>query len=318
MGDLLLKDYAPRSTLELEEHLVEKPRFPVIDAHNHLTWVEGTLATLDVPSLLDVMDQCGIRAIVNLDGWGEHFERHLAKYDGAHPGRFVTFACVDWSRITEPGFGEEAAIQLERSVDMGARGLKIFKELGLEYRDGIPVTIHVSDPKCFWQPMDRFNEGYLALQNWPGCRYFEKDVPRSRDLVEAGVRLIRRHPETTFIAAHTGWFESLPFVGEHMLDELPNLYVDISASIAFLGRQPYTAREFMIRYQDRVLFGTDSLPSTKAYQGYFRWLETADEYFEAGFEPPYAFRRLYGIYLPDEVLEKIYHKNALRLIPGLS
>ena len=166
--------------------------------------------------------------------------------------------------------------------------MKIFKELGLGYRDetgrlvspdderwdpiwaragelGIPVVIHLADPKSFFQPLDRFNEAYLILKQWPGDHH-GPEYPSHRELVDAGIGLIRRHSNTTFIAAHTGRFESLRFVGECMLDELPNLYVDVAASIRHLGLQPYSARKFLVKYQDRVLFGTDALPSLERYR----------------------------------------------------
>jgi len=342
MSDLLPRDYAPRSTLELEEHFVEKPRFPAIDAHNHdMFWI-SRYGIPSVSNLVEVMDRCGITAIVNLDGkWGHHLEVHLDKYDRAYPGRFCTFANVDWSRWNEPDFGEKMAAQLEESVAAGARGLKIYKTLGLELRDetgallwpddarwdpiwatagelGIPVMIHLADPPCFWEPLDRHNEGYLILKGHPQWNHHGPQFLGFRELMDSGLRLMGRHPDTVFIAAHTGWFAGLRFVGEQMLDKLPNVHVDFSACISILGRQPYSMRQFLIEYQDRVLFGTDSTPSTEVYHSYYRWLETKDEYFEVSWDLPWGDRRIYGVHLPDGVLEKIYCKNAQRLIPGLS
>jgi predicted TIM-barrel fold metal-dependent hydrolase len=342
MDDLLLRDFAPQSTLELDEHIVERPKFPVIDAHNHDMFWNEDLGIPDVPTLVDLLDECGVRAIVNLDGgWGAHLEAQLDKYDRAYPGRFYTFANVDWSALDEPGFGEKMAAQLERSVAQGARGLKIYKTLGLELADksgklvapdderwdpiwakagelGIPVMIHLGDVRCFFQPLDRFNEGYMALQECPDLHYYGPQFPDFRYFIDSGIRLISRHPNTTFVAAHTGWYsENLRFVGEQMLDELPNLYVDFSARICFLGRQPHSARRFLTRYQDRVLFGTDEILSADVYRTHFRWLETADDYFEVKFGLPWVTRRIYGVHLPDDVLAKIYYKNAEGLIPGI-
>ena len=351
MEDLLLRDYMPRSTLVTEEHVVEKPKFPAVDAHNHLGFRtdafgqpipgEGTGWLGDVDGLVETMDQCDIRAIANLTGrWGDDLKRLLEQFERRYPDRFYTFANVDWSGVYEPGFGEQAAAQLEESVRAGARGLKIFKNLGLHLKDasgkllspdderldplwakagelGVPVLIHIADPVALFQPLDRFNPAYLTLQRFPEWHFYGPEFPGFQELIEAGIRLISRHPETTFITAHTGWYsENLKFVGEQMLDKLPNMYTDFSARISTLGRQPYSAREFFIKYQDRILFGTDMTPSPQVYQTFFRFLETADEYFEAS--PGAPMRRIHGLYLPDEVLEKVYHKNVERLVPGLA
>ena len=350
MEDLLLKDYAPRSSLVVDEHLVERPRFPVVDVHNHLgarrTDSFGdpspsglTGSAEDVEPLVRMMDQCGVRAIVNLTGlWGDDLKRLIEQYEGGYPGRFVTFANLDWRRAKEPGFGEWAARQLEDSVRAGAHGLKVFKGLGLKYRDGsgkllspdderldpiwakagelgVPVLIHIADPVDFFRPLDRHNESYLALLRYPEWHFFGSDYPSFQELVDAGIRLIARHPSSTFVTAHTGWYsENLRFVGESMLDRLPNMYTDFSARLAILGRQPRMTRDFFVKYQDRVLFGTDATPSQQVYRLHFRVLETEDDCIETH---PGAWRRIYGVALPAEVLEKVYHKNAERLIPGL-
>jgi predicted TIM-barrel fold metal-dependent hydrolase len=87
-----------------------------------------------------------------------------------------------------------------------------------------------------------------------------------------------------------------------------------------LGRQPYTARRFFLDHADRILFGTDMGPDPETYRIYYRFLETDDEYFNYGTEPVPGQGRwyIYGLHLPDDVLEKVYHLNAERLIPGVS
>jgi predicted TIM-barrel fold metal-dependent hydrolase len=341
MTDLLLKDFMPRSLLVTEEHMVEKPRFPAVDAHNHHRFWAEEGGTTDVGRLVQMMDECGVKAIADLDGgWGDDLRQTLAMTEEAYPGRFFTLANVDWSRIDESSFGEKMAAQLEESVDMGARGLKIFKALGLRVRDGsgkllspddrrldpiwakagelgIPVLIHVADPVSFFEPLEPTNPSYLTLRRRPEWHFYGPEFPSFEELVEAGIRLMSRHSETTFITAHTGWYtENLKFVSEQMLDELPNMYTDFSARIRFLGIQPYSARRFFITYQDRILFGTDGTPSRQFYRTYFRFLETADENFAASSSR--SLSRMCGIDLPDEVLEKIYHLNVEKLIPGLA
>jgi predicted TIM-barrel fold metal-dependent hydrolase len=350
MGDLLLRDFMPRSTLVTEEHFVERPKFPVIDAHNHLGFHtdafgqpvlgEDLWRLGNTDTLVSTMDECSIRAIANLTGrWGDDLKRLVEQFEGRYPSRFYTFANVDWSRVNEPGFGERAAMQLGESVKAGARGLKIFKNLGLRVKDasgrllspdderldplwakagelGVPVLIHVADPVAFFQPLDRWNPAYMSLQRRPQWHFYGAGIPSFQELIEAGIQVMARHPQTTFITAHTGWYsENLKFVGEQMLDRLPNMYTDFSARISTLGRQPYSAREFFMRYQDRIIFGTDMGPSPQMYRTFFRFLETADEYFEAS--PGNPRRRIYGVYLPDGVLEKIYHKNVEKVVPGL-
>ena len=180
---------------------------------------------------------------------------------------------------------------------------------------GIPVLIHSADPKSFWDPLDENNERWLELKTHPGRKRSNENPASWEHIIEEQHNVFRKHPRTKFINAHLGWFgNDLKKLGQ-LLDELPNMYTEIGAVIAELGRQPRYAREFLIKYQDRVMFGKDSwVPSE--YETYFRVLESADDYF------PYhkryhAFWRMYGLDLPDEVLKKIYYKNALKVIPNI-
>ena len=270
MSDLLARDYRPRSPLVLPAHSVDRPRFAAVDAHNHLHLPNADAAD----SLARIMDEAGVRAIVNLSGgFGDDLRRLVDLTASRHPGRFATFANVDWSRIGELGFGEGAARQLGESVRAGASGLKVFKELGLVYRDragklirpdderldpiwqkagelGVPVLIHVADPVAFFDRLDPTNDSYLELEQHPAWHFHGGDYPTFRELIAAGVSLMARHPRTTFITAHVGWYsESLRFVGEEILDRLPNVYTDFSARLRWLAPQPYSAREFFTRYQ---------------------------------------------------------------------
>jgi predicted TIM-barrel fold metal-dependent hydrolase len=134
--------------------------------------------------------------------------------------------------------------------------------------------------------------------------------------MDALQNMVARHPQTTFVGAHVGCYaENLGWVGQ-MLDRCPNFYVDISARIGELGRQPYTARRFFIQYADRILFGTDQSASVEMYRLHYRFLETDDEYFNYGLgEIPGQGRwQIYGLFLPDDVLEKVYFRNAERVI----
>ncbi|MEN6498470.1 MAG: amidohydrolase family protein, partial [Thermoguttaceae bacterium] len=186
---------------------------------------------------------------------------------------------------------------------------------------GIPVLIHVSDPIAFFLPFDAENEHYLTLREFPGWS-FQGSHFSKWDLLEQRNRMIAAHPDTTFLLPHMANLpEDLASVGR-LLDQFPNVVIDFSARIDELGRQPYTARDFFIHYQDRVLFGLDMPVSPEAYRCNYRFLETRDEYFDY---PDYIGRfgvytrwKLFGLHLPDEVLAKLYYKNAQRVIPGVS
>lgn len=329
--------YDPPATLRVAEHRLTRAKFPFIDIHNH----QFSMPTQDLRALADRMDALNMRVMVNLSGRGmgstEHLRNAVANVARTLPDRFVVFTNVVFQGIDDPAWSRQAVEQLENDVKLGAKGLKIYKSLGTTLRDsqgnririndpridpiwarcgelGIPVLIHSADPRSFWQPFDNQNERWLELKLHPGRRH-DRDTVTWEKLIAEQHDVFRKHPKTIFINAHLGWYgNDLETLGK-LLDQYPNMYTEIGAVIAELGRQPRAARAFLTRYQDRVLFGKDSWVPEE-YETYFRVLETEDEYF------PYhkryhAFWRMYGIGLPDEILKKIYYKNALRIIPGL-
>ena len=337
--ELKLRDWQPRSMLVTKQTIVETPRFPVIDIHNHLGGGKQFLTAERVGKYLNEMNEAGVRTVVNLDGgWGETLQQTIAALDKAHPGRFATFALVNFEGIDDPDWSEREAKRLEESFQQGARGLKIDKRLGLRYRDKSgkllavddprldsiwttcakhhkPVVIHVSDPAAFFTALDKNNERWHELNEHPNWLFFGDQFPKQQEILDQLHRVIEKHPQTTFINTHFGNnAEDLASVGEK-LDKYPNMYVDFDARISELGRQPYTARKFFLKYQDRILFGTDTTPRREAFRIYYRFLETDDEYFDcSASHHRQGFWMIYGIYLPDEVLEKIYYKNAERLL----
>jgi len=330
---LLLRDYQPKSMLVTEQHYLEKAKYPVIDDHNHLR-------ESDPEQCLKAMNATGVAQVVNLDGdWGDKLKENIEKFEKKYPGRFLTYALVDWSKIDEPDFGIKAAAQLEADVKAGAHGLKIHKTLGLTIKDKsgkivpvddvridpiwakcaelkIPVEIHIGDPAAFFTPLDKFNERYEELEFHPDWLFYP-NYPALEEILRQGENVYARHPRTTFIGAHVGsQAENLKAVAAR-LDKYRNYYVDIDARLSELGRQPYSARKFLIKYQDRVLFGTDTPPDTEAYRLHWRFLETEDEYFDISKSHHFQGRwMVYGLNLPDQVLQKLYFKNALKLIPG--
>jgi predicted TIM-barrel fold metal-dependent hydrolase len=333
-GDLKLIDWQPVSQMKTKITHIEKAKFPVIDIHNHLGKLENT------EKYLQEMDKAGVWKCVSLDvnSKDDFYKEHIKVSQSVSKDRFLLFFRPDFSKIDEPDFGNKEAKRLEEAVKMGCRGLKIAKTLGLGYKDktgqfvkvddpridpiwakcaelGIPVEIHVSDPKAFFTPVDKYNERYDELGQNPEWSFYGDAFPSKESILEARNRVIARHPNTIFIGAHFGNLpEELETVAQ-WLDTYPNFYVDIDARISELGRQPYSARKFFIKYQDRILFGTDTPCNAESYRLYFRFLETDDEYIDP--TPAHKLQgrwNIYGLYLPDEVLEKIYNKNAQKIL----
>jgi len=332
--DLKLVDWQPKCQMVVKGSQISKPKYPVIDMHNHLRRLD------EAEKYLQAMDAAGVWKCVDLDAASKDdlYKDHLRVYGSVSPDRFLLFFRPDLTRIDEPDFGKKEAGELEGAVELGVRGLKIGKDLGLGVRDhagrligvddprldpiwakcgelGIPVLIHVSDPKAFFEPFDENNERYEELAGRPDWLFHGSEYPAKKEILDQRNRVFRRHPETVFIGAHVATMpEELHTVGI-WLDRYPNLYVDISARISELGRQPYTARRFLIEYQDRVMFGTDTPCDADAYRVYYRFLETDDEYFDpSGGHHSQGRWMIYGVYLPDQVLEKIYNANALRVL----
>ncbi len=334
--EMTVERYEPRSTLKVPGGPVTRAKFPFVDAHGHLRGADP--ARID--QMIRDMDAMNMAVFVNLSGGsGKRLKANIAGTGGRYPGRFVVYANVDFSGVDRPGWGKEAAAQLEADVEAGAQGLKIYKNLGMFVTDsagkrvpaddpridpvwakagelGIPVLIHVGEPSPFWDPWDEHNERWLELKQFPNRR---RDDPTRFASFEQTMaeqhNLFRRHPDTIFINAHLGWLgNDLARLGK-LLDELPNVYTELGAVLAELGRQPRTGAAFLTKYQDRVLMGKDAWEPSE-YHVYFRVLETADEYFDY-YRKRHAHWKMYGLDLSDEVLEKIYFRNALKIIPGL-
>ncbi len=331
-----MEAFEPISTLVVPENPTPRARYPFVDVHSH-QWRPPDEAALQ--ELLDAMDAMNMGTMVNLSGGsGEGLRAMVAAMEGRRPGRFVVFANLDFEGIDDPDWGRNAADQLSADVESGARGLKIFKNLGLSVQDGsgarvpvddprldavwaragdlgIPVLIHSADPRQFWMPHDSTNEKWLELKLRPRRKRSDTDPAPFEQIIEEQHNVFRKHPETVFINAHLGWFgNDLGTLGR-LMDEMPNMYVGIGAVLYEFGRQPRAARTFFEEYQDRVLFGKDSW-APEEYPYYFRTLETADEYFDY-YRKYHAMWKLYGLDLPDPVLRKLYYENALRIIPGL-
>ncbi len=346
-------EYDPPSTLVVPANPVRRARFPFIDVHNH----QWQMPDQDLGELTAEMDKLNMAVMVNLSGRGfrrveaEDGSTRFALNDGDFlkrgvenatanaRGRFVIFTNLDLVGIDSPDWSARTLAQLEADVGNGAQGLKIYKSLGMDAKDaagrriavndprldpvwakcgelGIPVLIHSGEPSPFWLPKDANNERLLELMQRPERYRGDASVyPSWEQIMGEQQAIFRQHPGTIFINAHLGWLgNDLGRLGS-LLDELPNVYTEIGAVLAELGRQPRFARRFFIEHQDRVLFGKDSW-KPEEYYVYFRVLETDDEYFDY-YRRRHAFWKMYGLDLPDEVLRKLYYKNALRILPGI-
>jgi predicted TIM-barrel fold metal-dependent hydrolase len=333
---MTIEEYDPKSTLVVPEHPVTRAKYPFIDVHNH----QAKCASKEcVDKLISEMDKLNLLVMVDLSGgYGDNLKRLVEAQKGRYPNRLIVFANIDFTKIDDPDYSARAASRLEQDVKNGAQGLKIFKNFGMELKDSkgqrihvddprfdrvfevcgrlkIPVLIHTAEPAMFFQPQDKHNERWLELKTHPGRARPPEKFPSWETLMNEQHNLFARHPNTIFVNAHLGWLgANLAELGR-LMERLPNMYTEIGAVLYELGRQPRFARQWIIDHQDRVLFGKDIWEPSE-YYSYFRVLETADEYFPY-YRKYHAFWRMYGLDLPDEVLKKLYYKNALRILPGI-
>jgi predicted TIM-barrel fold metal-dependent hydrolase len=333
-----ITEYHPRSTLVVPEHEVPRAKFPVVDFHGHpprLTSVET------IRQVVTAMDELNIQVMVQaMPSSGERLAQQIeAVRDAGYADRFVFFASLDFSDVG-PGSGARIAAQLEADVRAGAVGIgEIQKSFGLTNRKadgsrlqvddpeldvvwetaarlGIPVFVHTGDPAEFFETLDYENERWLEMALFPNRQFNDRArYPTFDDLMAERDRMIAKHPNTTWVLAHMGWHtQDLARLGE-IFDRHPNVHAEVGAILYDLGRQPRFAREFFIKYSDRILFGKDSF-APEEYPYYWRVFETADEYFDY-YRDYHAFWKLYGMDLPDEVLRPLYYGNALRIIPRM-
>ena len=333
--DLTFEEYNPNSTLVVPGETIIRAKFPFIDVHGH----QYRMAEQDLTPVIAAMDTLNMGIMVNLSGRsGENLSKSVQNIKEHYPNRFVVFANVNFDGVGSEGWTENAVNQLAEDCKNGAKGLKVYKSLGLRNEDtdgnriavndprldpiwakcgelGIPVLIHTADPKPFWDEFDGDNERWLELKTHPRRKRDANNPVPWEQLIAEQHSMFKKHPNTTFINAHMGWFANdLGKLGQ-LLDEMPNMNVGIGAIIAELGRQPRFAKAFFIKYQDRILFGKDSWKPGE-FPTYFRILESDDEYFPYH-KKYHAFWPMYGLDLPDNVLKKVYYKNALRIVPGL-
>jgi len=345
LADLRLRDYTPVPAIRRDLTAVPRPLVPVVDIHNHIgRWLapDGGWLTPDLVALCDLMDEVGVATIVNLDGrWGDELAANLERYDAVYPDRFATFCHVDWNALREPDPTGALISSLERSRAAGARGWKVWKDLGLTVTDardelvlpddprltdvfraagvlGLPVLIHTADPVAFFAPLDARNERLEELLANPDWWFGAPGYPSFDRLMAALEAVVATASDTTIIGAHVGGVaEDLVWV-DRMLATYPNFHVDLGGRLAELGRQPRATRRLIVEHPDRVLFGSDAFPPDReAYQTYWRFLETDDECFPYAPGcpiPPQGRWEISAIELPLDVLRRIYADNARRVL----
>jgi len=345
MDALLVKDYQPGSSLIVPTTEIVKARFPVIDVHAHP--LAQTAAEVD--DWIHTMDVVGVKVTAVLTGaTGQEFDHLVDLYLKSHADRFQLYCGIDTHGFTEPGYSEAVVQELVRCYRKGARGVGEItdKGAGIEKRPPItgallgispsrstlpprdkrlhpdderldafwekcadlnlPVSLHIADHPSAWRPADAHQERTPAYQAY---NQFGLDVPSYDDLLKYRDRVLEKHPRTTFIACHlSNQGNDLASLG-HALDRYSNLFVDVSARDYELGREPRSAARFLDHYSDRVVFGSDMGRHQSVYQGWWRLLESADEFMPGPF-----WWRLYGLELSAPLLERVYNVNATKLL----
>ena len=346
-NELLLSEYDPISRLTVQTSEVLQPKYPVFDSHIHigaLQMDDDDGEYIDAEKAVTGMKAAGVIGTINLKMyWGKPLRAHLDMLAG-YEDFIHTFASVDVLRLEEPDFAAYVDTLLKEFKAMGVRGLKFWKNIGCTLKDsggsymrpddsrlrpiweaaakyGLIVLFHIADPVSFFTPIDRHNEFYESLCEHPDWSFYGDGRFTFDELMEQQDNLLSVNPDTTFIIPHVGSnAENLAWVGAQ-LDKHPNMFIDTAARNNLLGRQPYTARDFFIKYQDRILFGTDYLPDSEDeepcdfYADHYRFFETYDEYFRAYRNWGFGQGRwnVCGLCLPDDVLKKFYYENAIKL-----
>ena len=333
--ELTFEEYNPTSTLVVPGNAILKAKFPFIDIHGH----QYRMPEQDLSPVVAAMDTLNMGIMVNLSGRsGDQLIQSVQNIKDHFPNRFVVFANIDFDGVGTDNWTEKTVNQLETDINNGARGLKIYKSLGMRYKDtdgkrvaiddkrldaiwakcgemGVPVLIHAADPKSFWNDFDEDNERWLELKTHPRRKRSDSDPASWEQIIKEQHQMFKKHPKTIFVNAHMGWYANNLGKLSELMDDMPNMNVEIGAIIAELGRQPRAAKRFFQKHQDRILFGKDSW-KPEEFPTYFRVLESDDEYFPYH-KKYHAFWAMYGLDLSDEVLKKVYYKNALRIVPGL-
>ena len=342
-----IEEYSPVTSLVVEKNKINRSKYPFIDVHSH----QWDMSFSNLEKLVSEMDSLNMGFMINLSGSGLatfvgnqslmdlNLRKSLTNIKKSFPDRFGVFVNIDFNKIDNKDFAKNSVNIIKDAVSNGAIGLKVYKNLGLSLKDSsgkrvkvddsrlspiwdicgklnIPVLIHSGEPSPFFDPIDKYNERWLHARQKPGSFRPSDKYPTFKTVMDEQFNMFKNHPNTTFINAHMGWMANDLNKLEDHLDNLPNVYTEIGAVIGELGRQPRRARKFFIDYQDRLMFGKDTYKKSE-FDVYFRVLETSDEYFDY-YRKRHGLWKMYGLDLPDEVLKKLYYKNALKLFPTIN
>ena len=330
---ILLNNYRPESIYKVPVTEIEKAAHPVIDMHSH----PYAKSEEDLDRWVKIMDATGIqKSIVMTMAYGAEFDSLVQAYS-KYKDRFDLWCGFDYTGYDDPGFPEKAIKELERCYRAGAKGVGELgdKGKGLFYCKpsawgmhsdddrmvplfakcaelNLPINVHVAEPKWMYEKMDESNDGLMNAFKW---RLDNKEgIVNHEGLMVKLENTLRKNPNTTFIACHlANCCYDLSIVGG-MLDKYPKFFIDIGARYGEFSPIPRTTKAFFIKYQDRIVYGTDMGIDLDMYRTTFRILETADEHFYDHDRFGYHWS-LYGLDLPDEVLQKVYNKNASDLQP---
>ena len=342
-----IEEYSPKSSLVVDENPRSSAKFPFVDVHSH----QWKMPVMDFTNLVAEMDSLNMGYMINLSGSGfaafagnqnlmditltESLEN--IKKQGVS-NRFGVFVNVDFNKIDDEDFAKNNVEIIKDAVKQGVIGLKVYKNLGLNLKDNsgervkvddkrltpiwevcgelnIPILIHSGEPSPFFDHIDKHNERFLHARQKPQSFRNSDEYPSFDEVMQEQYNMFKNNPNTTFINAHLGWYGNDLDKMSAQLDDLPNVYTEIGAVIAELGRQPIRARRFFVEHQDRVLFGKDTYKKSE-FDVYFRILETSDEYFDY-YRKRHAHWKMYGLNLPDSILKKLYYKNARKLFPSI-
>lgn len=326
--------------------------FPIFDVHTHIepSATERVLA---------MFDERNVRMAVNLSGGapGQGLEESLAQQRDSR-GRIIPFCNIDWRGAGAPGWREAQIATLVACAAAGVKGWKIPKALGLAAGDGrgnrlrvddpmldpiferagalgLVVLIHSGDPRAFFDPATPANERWDELGVHPAWSFADPRYPRWTEILTEFETRVLRHPRVRFIGAHFGNAAEDPDRVERLLERAPNYYIDTSARVPEFGRHdPERMRRFFVRWQDRILFGTDlgvgpdprdlmlgstgaeppTLPEIERFwTATFRYYESNDRAF-AHPTPIQGRWTIDAVGLPPAVLRKVYGANAARLL----
>ncbi|MDO4939709.1 MAG: amidohydrolase family protein [Lachnospiraceae bacterium] len=343
--DILVKDFHPVNMLKVEEHPTPRAKYPVIDMHTHwgpILLGQNYASLYETGQVIEKLKKYNITKVLNPDRlWGEGLEKMRKKLEG-YEDFVMTLPSVDYARMDDPDFPEYVDRTYKMYKEQGVKAIKLWKDMTLMLRDkngkfvrldderydplfacagkyGLPVLIHVGDPHALFTPIDGSNEYYFILKDHTEWSYLGEEYFTFDQHMEMQENVIARHPETTFVVAHIGSCGENLAIVDAMMEKYPNMYIDIAARLSEIGRQPYTARKFFLKYPDRIMFGTDyeaDYDPEIFYPPYFRFLETFDEYFDymgAPHDKDYGVWKIYGIGLPDDILENIYNRTAKKV-----